>query len=296
MNYKNSLIKTPKLELKNLGTHAFNPAVGCPQDERCLYCYVPVGPVSWAYPAVKNGVMIVHDPDVWLAGLRAQAERSRIKGMAILSTTTDPFNVDLLSISFEAIFILLKADWQVRIISKKLGNLVRYNIPLLFRLEKNDAYKRRIIFNISLGCHQVKWCSLVEPGSDGPFERLQQIEELIRRGFRVAIMACPIPPDLYRETFQAYGHLLQTAEAVYCEIMNPRGLAYLKIGELFPEVLAMQDPMERSSQSLQLIQDANKLIDAGIVAPEAMNVLAYRKEVLPADYEKARQYPGVRWL
>ena len=109
-------------------------------------------------------------------------------------------------------------------------------------------------------------------------------------------MACPIPPNLYRVTFEAYGHLLKMVEAVYCEIMNPRGHAYRKIGELFPEVLVMKDPVERSAQSLQLIQSANELIDAGLVAPEAMNVLAYRKELLPEDYEKARQYRGVRWL
>ena len=296
MNYKNSLVRTPAFERKNLGTHAFNPAVGCPQDERCLYCYVPSGPASWTYPEIKNGVMIVHDPEVWLTGLQAQLERSRIKGTAILSTTTDPFNVDLLSISFEAIFILLKAGWKVRIITKKFRNLTRYNIPLLHRLDRNPDFKQRIIFNISLGCHQVKWCSLVEPGADGPFERFQQIDELIQRGFRVAIMACPIPPNLYRETFEAYSHLLKTAEAVYCEIMNPRGHAYQKIGELFPEVLVMQNPFKRSAQSLQLIQVANELIDSGKIEPEAMNVLAYRKELLSADLKKAQQYQGVRWL
>ena len=241
---KNALTSTPNFALKNLGTHACNPAVGCPNDERCLYCYVPSGPVSWTYPDVKKGVMISHDPDVWLTRLCQQVERSRFKGKAILSTTTDPFNVDLLAISFEAIFILLQAGWQVRIITKKFGNLTRYNIPLLLRLDRNPDFKRRISFNISLGCHQAKWCDLVEPGADRPFERLQQVDELIQRGFRVAIMACPIPPDLYRETFEAYGHLLKIAEAVYCEIMNPRGHAYKKIGELFPEVLIMQDPVE----------------------------------------------------
>ena len=184
----------------------------------------------------------------------------------------------------------------MRIITKKLGNLSRYNLPLLFRLEKNPEYKRRIIFNISLGCQQVKWCSQVEPGADGPIERLQQMNELIQRGFRVAIMACPIPPDQYRETFAAYGHLLKIAEAFYCEIMNPRGHAYEKIGEQFPEVLKMKNSAERSSQSLQLIQAANELLDAGLVAPEAINVLAYRQELLPDDYEKARHYRGVRWL
>ena len=292
----NALTSTPKFALKNLGTHACNPAVSCPGDESCLYCYVPSGPASWRAPEIRNGAMVVHDPDAWLMRLRQQVERSRIKGTAILSTTTDPFNVDLLAISFEAVFILLRAGWQVRIITKKLGNLTRYNIPLLFRLEKNSAYKRRIIFNISLGCHRVKWCGLVEPGADGPFERLQQMGELIQRGFRVAIMACPIPPNHYRESFETYGYLLRMAEAVYCEIMNPRGHAYKKIGELFPEVLIMQDQVERSAQSLQLIQAANELIDAGIVAPEAMNVLAYRKELLPDDFEKARYYQGVRWL
>ena len=295
-NFTNPLVKTPKFEIKNLGTHAFNPAVGCPQDERCLYCYVPSGPVSWTYPEIKNGVMIVHDPEIWLTGLRAQLEHSRIKGTAILSTTTDPFNVDLLAISFEAVFILLRAGWQVRIITKKLGNLSRYNIPLLHRLDRNPDFKQLIVFNISLGCHQAKWCSLVEPGADGLFERLQQMGELIQRDFRVAIMACPIPPNYYRETFEAYGHLLKTAEAVYCEIMNPRGHAYQEIGELFPELLVMQDPVERSTQSLQLIQAANELIDSGIVAPETMNVLAYRKELLLPDYEKAQRYQGVRWL
>ena len=292
----NALTSTPKFALKNLGTHACNPAVSCPGDESCLYCYVPSGPASWRAPEIRNGAMVVHDPDVWLARLRQQVERSRIKGTAILSTTTDPFNVDLLAISFEAVFILLRAGWQVRIITKKLGNLIRYNIPLLFRLDRNPDFKRRIVFNISLGCHRSRWCGLVEPGADGPFERLQQMGELIQRGFRVAIMACPIPPNHYRETFEVYGHLLKIAEAVYCEILNPRGHAYRKIGELFPEVLIMQDPVERSAQSLQLIQAANEYIDAGIVAPEAMNVLAYRKELLPADYEKARQYRGVRWL
>ena len=293
---KNPLVKTAKFTLKNLGTHAFNPAIGCPKDERCLYCYVPSGPVSWTYPDVKNGVMIVHDPEVWLNGLRKRVKQARIKGMAILSTTTDPFNVDLLSISFEAIFILLRAGWQVRVITKKFGNLILYNIPLLYRLDRNPALKKRIVFNISLGCHRVKWCGLVEPGADSPFERLQQIDELLQRGFRVAIMACPIPPNLYRETFEAYDHLLKMAEAVYCEIMNPRGHAYQKIGELFPEVLIMKNPFERSAQSLQLIQAANELIDASVVAPEAMNVLVYRKELLPADYEQARQYRGVKWL
>ena len=293
---KNALTATPKFALKNLGTHACNPAVGCPQDERCLYCYVPSGPVSWTYPDVKKGVMIVHDPDVWLARLRQQLERSRIKGTAILSTTTDPFNVDLLMTSYEAIFILARAGWQVRIITKKFDNLTRNNITLLYRLESNHNLIQHIIFNISLGCYQAKWCGLVEPGADYPIRRFQQIEELIQRGFRVAIMACPIPPNLYEETFNAYKHLLKKAEAVYCEIMNPRGHAYQKISKLFPEMLIMQDPVKRSAQSLQLIQTANKFIDAGIVAPEAMNVLTYRKELLPEDYEKARQYQGVRWL
>ena len=293
---KNALTSTPNFALKNLGMHACNPAVGCPQNERCLYCYVPSGPASWTYPDVKKGVMIVHDSEVWLVRLRQQAERSRIKGTAILSTNTDPFNIDLLETSHEAIFILLHVGWQVRVITKKFGNLAQYNIPLLYWLDRNPDFKRRIIFNISLGCHSVKWCNIVEPGADGPFERLQQIDELIRRSFRTAIMACPIPPNLYQETFEVYGHQLKMAEAVYCEIMNPRGHAYQKIGDLFPEVLIMQDPAKRSDQSLQLIQVANELIDAGIVSPEAMNVLAYRKELLPADYEKAKQYRGVRWL
>jgi len=61
-------------------------------------------------------------------------------------------------------------------------------------------------------------------------------------------------------------------------------------------VLAMQDPVERSAQSLQLIQAANELIDTGTVAMEAMNALAYRKELLTDDFEKARHYRGVRWL
>jgi hypothetical protein len=78
--------------------------------------------------------------------------------------------------------------------------------------------------------------------------------------------------------------------------MNPRGHAYKKIGELFPEVLAMQDRVERSAQSLKLIQAANELIDSGIVAPEAMNVLTYRKELLPQDFEKVKHYQGVKWL
>ena len=296
MNYKNSLVKTPAFERKNLGTHAFNPAISCPASERCLYCYVPSGPVSWTYPDIKNGVMVVHDPEVWLNGLRKRVEQARVKGMAILSTTTDPFNVDLLSISFEAIFILLRAGWQVRIITKKFGNLTQYSIPLLHRLDRNPDFKKRIVFNISLGCHQVKWCSLVEPGADSPFERLQQIDELLQRGFRVAIMACPIPPNLYRETFDTYQHLLNLVEAVYCEIMNPRGHAYQKIGELFPEVLVMQNPVERSAQSLQLIRVANELLDSGKIEPEAMNVLVYRKELLRIDLEKAQQYRGVRWL
>ena len=296
MNYKNSLVKTPAFTKKNLGTHAFSPAVACPQNERCLYCYVSFGPPSWTFPEIKNGAMVIHDPDIWLTRLRQQVKQSRIKGTAILSTTTDPFNIDLLAVSFEAVFILLRAGWQVRIITKKLGNLTRYNIPLLFRLEKNNAYKRRIVFNISLGCHQVKWCSLVEPGADSPFERLQQIDELLQRGFRVAIMACPIPPNLYRETFDTYQHLLNLVEAVYCEIMNPRGHAYQKIGELFPEVLVMQNPVERSAQSLQLIRVANELLDSGKIEPEAMNVLVYRKELLSADLEKAQQYQGIRWL
>ena len=293
---RNALTSTAKFAQKNLGTHACNPAIFCPGEESCLYCYVPAGPASWWAPEIKMGKMMIHDPDAWLKRLRQQAEHSRIKGTAILSTITDPFNVDLLAITFEAVFILLRAGWQVRIITKKLGNLSRYNIPLLFRLEKNPDYKRRIVFNISLGCQQIKWCSLVEPGADGPIERLQQMWELIQRGFRVAIMACPIPPDRYRETFAAYGHLLRMAESVFCEIMNPRGHAYEKIGALFPEVLKMQNPMERSAQSLQLIQSANELIESGLVAPEVMNVLAYRKELLPADYEKAQQYRGVRWL
>ena len=293
---KNALTSTPNFALKNLGTHACNPAVGCPNDERCLYCYVPSGPVSWTYPDVKKGVMIRHDPDTWLARLRQQAERNQIKGTAILSTTTDPFNIDIMDVSLEAIFILLQAGWQVRIITKKLGNLNRYNIPLLLRLDRNPDFKRRIIFNISLGCHSVKWCNIVEPGADSPFERLQQVDELIQRGFRVAIMACPIPPNLYRETFEAYGHLLRMAEGTYCEILNPRGQAYQKIGKSFPDVMIMRNPEERSSQSLQLIQAANELIDADIVNSEAMNVLAYCKELLLADYEKAKQYRGVRWL
>ena len=301
---KNALTSTANFALKNLGTHACNPAVGCPKDERCLYCYVPSGPASWAYPEVKKGDMVVHDYDAWLKSINNNALKMRAAYIyktgeiptAILSTTTDPFNVDLLAISFKAIFILLQAGWQVRIITKKLGNLTRYNIPLLYWLNRNPDYKRGIVFNISLGCHRVKWCNIVEPGADGPFERLQQMSELIQRGFRIAIMACPIPPNLYRETFEAYGHLLKMAETVYCEIMNPRGHAYQKIGDLFPEVLIMQNPAERSAQSLQLIQVANELIDAGIVSPEAMNVLAYRKELLPADYEKAKQYRGVRWL
>ena len=292
----NALINTPKFALKNLGTHACNPAVACPGAEACLYCYVPAGPASWKAPEIRNGKMVIQDPEAWLMRLRCQVEKSRIKGTAILSTTTDPFNVDLLAITFEAVFILLRAGWQVRVITKKLGNLARYNIPLLFRLEKNPDYKRRIIFNISLGCIDLKWCSLVEPGADSPFERLQQMGELLQRGFRVAVMACPIPPHYYQATFEAYGHLLKMAEAVYCEIMNPRGHAYKKIGEPFPEILAMQDPVERSVQSLQLIQAANELINASIVAPEAMNVLAYRKELLPEDFEKARHYRGVRWL
>jgi DNA repair photolyase len=292
----NALTYTPKFALKNLGTHACNPAISCPGEEACLYCYVPSGPVSWKAPEIRKGEMVVRDPDAWLARLRRQAAQNRIKGTAILSTTTDPFNIDLLAITFEAVFILLRAGWQVRIITKKLGNLSRYNIPLLFRLEKNPDYKKRIIFNISLGCNNIKWCSLVEPGADSPFERLQQMGELIQRGFQVAVMACPIPPDHYHNTFKAYGYLLKMAEAVYCEIMNPRGHAYKKIGELFPEILTMQDPAERSAQSLQLIQAANGLIDAGMVAPEAMNVLAYRKELLPQDYEKAKHYQGVKWL
>jgi len=292
----NALTYTPKFTLKNLGTHACNPAVSCPGEESCLYCYVTAGPASWKAPEIRNGKMVVHDPDAWLMRLRQQAVSCRNKGTVILSTTTDPFNVDLLAITFEAIFILLRAGWRVRIITKKFGNLARYNIPLLFRLEKNPDYKRRIIFNISLGCTQLKYCCLVEPGADNPFERLQQMGELIQRGFRVAVMACPIPPNHYQETFKTYGYLLKMAEAVYCEIMNPRGRVYKKIGELFPEVLAMQDPVERSAQSLQLIQAANELIDAGIVAPEAMNVLAYRKELLPQDYEKAKHHQGVKWL
>jgi len=292
----NALTYTPKFALKNLGTHACNPAISCPGEESCLYCYVPSGPASWKAPEIRNGVMKVQDPDAWLARLRQQAAQSCLKGTAILSTTTDPFNVDLLAITFEAVFILLRAGWRVRIITKKLGNLARYNIPLLFRLEKNPDYKRRIIFNISLGCPDIKWCSLVEPGADSPFERLQQMGELIQRGFRMAVMACPIPPNYYRDTFAAYGYLLKMAEAVYCEIMNPRGQAYMKIGELFPEIFAMQDPAERSAQSLQLIQAANELIDAGIVAPEAINVLAYRKELLPQDFNEAKHYQGVKWL
>ena len=292
----NALTSTPKFALKNLGTHACNPAVSCPGEEACLYCYVPSGPASWRAPEIRSGKMVIHDPDAWLRRLRQQVERSRIKGTAILSTTTDPFNVDLLAITFEAIFILLRAGWQVRIITKKLGNLARYNIPLLFRLEKNPDYKKRIVFNISLGCTQFKWCGLVETGADSSFERLQQMGELIQRGFRVAVMACPIPPDHYRETFEAYGYLLKMAEAIYCEIMNPRGHAYRKIGEMFPEVLNMQNPVERSAQSLQLIQAANELIDAGIVEQESMNVLVYCRELLPTDYEKAKQYRGVRWL
>ena len=48
---KNALTSTPNFALKNLGTHACNPAVGCPQNERCLYCYVPSGPVSWRIQA-----------------------------------------------------------------------------------------------------------------------------------------------------------------------------------------------------------------------------------------------------
>ena len=293
---KNALTSTSGFAAKNLGTHACNPAVFCPGDKACLYCYVPSGPASWWAPEIKDGKMVIHDPDTWLTRLRQQAESCRNKGTAIFSTTTDPFNVDLLAITFEAIFILLRAGWQVRIITKKLGNLYRYNIPLLFRLEKNPEYKRRIVFNISLGSQDIKRCSLVEPGADRPIDRLQQMGELIRRGFRVAIMACPIPPNHYRETFTAYGHLLRLAESVFCEILNPRGHAYEQIGKLFPEVINMKNPEYRSVQSLKLIQAANELIDSGVVAPDEMNVLTYRKELTPAHFEIARRYQGVRWL
>jgi DNA repair photolyase len=105
----NALTYTPKFTLKNLGTHACNPAISCPGEESCLYCYVPSGPASWWAPEIRNGVMKVQDPDAWLARLRQKVKQCRNKGTAILSTTTYPFNIDLLAITFEAVFILLRA-------------------------------------------------------------------------------------------------------------------------------------------------------------------------------------------
>jgi len=278
----NALVKSDGFMKKKLGSHVVNPAYGCANG--CLYCYAPS---AYRYQ-LGTKTMVIHDPELFLQRLKEQLSSSKEKSTAILSTATDPFLPEIADTSKQAMEMLIEAGWTVRVITKRIwdewGNVVMPFGPY-------PEYQKQVIFNISLGCISNEWSTVAEPKADAASLRLELIRSLIDNNFRVAVMACPIPPNRYEETFKRYCEegILDGAEEVFCEIINPRGSAYKELTEHFPEIGSMMNAEYRSLQSMQLIETAHGYVRDW----SKLRVLTYTKELLPAELVKAKDFPGV---
>ena len=278
--FRNALIRSQEFERKKLGTHVVNPAIGC--FNRCVYCYVHEGSnYSRFNQYVRKGGVIVHDSGKWLDRLRKQAVSIREKGTAILSTATEPFSKTLSTTSFIAVKILSDAGWDIRIITKRGEALLDH-----------DLIPENSLINISLGGFNERWGMIIE--QKAVHKRLYGINSLIDSGkYRVCVMACPIPPGEYDRTFKIYDDykILDKSHEVFCEIINPRGTVYDKVGRWFPEVLKMKNKQYRSNECRDLIKIAHEYVD-----PSKLRVMTYRNNMTDEDFEAVKTYEGVIWL
>jgi len=295
-----AIIKSDSFAHKGLGTHIVNPAWGC--KEGCLYCYVLS---VYRFQLGKPAKPIVHDPVVWLEQLEQQAyamkaqmlnEKSFEPITFILSTACEPFSVDVAETSIKGIKILLEYFGQcgnvnIRIITKRLWEHL-YDLNRIFI--SKPTQKKRMIFNISLGDFRFDWWQKIEPNAGSPVGRMELVKTLQKLGYRTAIMACPIPPGQYEQTFGCYADIIEKAEEVFCEIINPRGDNINRITESFPEVEALRTKLGIRHENFKLIETAHRYVkDHG-----KLRVMTYGFNFTDPDEERdfLRKYPGVRLL
>ena len=207
----------------------------------------------------------------------------------IISPSTEPFAETIKFYTQNALNILVfNPDLTIRIITKRPSELLSYinNSPII----NNELIKQRVIVNISLGSFNSEWWRLVEPNADGPSTRRAAIETLLENGYRISLMICPTLPGYPEIAFDSYGsYIIDCAEEVFCEPLNPRGRTYDVIGEHFPYVKQMKNRTCRSERNLNLIKTAHYFVPA-----EKLRVLIYRSNLLPEHLSEAEsgKYPG----
>ena len=150
-----------------------------------------------------------------------------------------------------------------------------------------------MIFNISLGDLRFNWWHKIEPNVDSPILRKETIRALQNAGYRTAIMACPIPPGQYEQTFECYEDVLEKAEEIFCEIINSRGDNIKRIAEYFPEVDVLKTKLGRSQEAVKLTETARKYVKDH----SKLRVMVYHYgNFTKRDYDKMCEYNCVRWL
>lgn len=198
MNLKEKWCKSALTNSKLPGIdYSLNPYIGCMHS--CIYCYVPYVLHMKEEEWKKNVYAKLNMPAI----LSKELKRKK-KGIVGISTSTDAYQPaeKKYEITRKCLFLLLKNDWAIDILTK--SDIVLRDIDLIKKF-------RNAKVGVTISTINEDDLKLLEPFAPPLKKRLETLKKFSEAGVYTYAFVGPVYPDMEKEDIKEFFYVLRDA-------------------------------------------------------------------------------------